>query len=247
MLSKSRIKLITSLKLKKYREQHGLFVVEGLKTISEFLNSNFELEALYTVNPIDGVSEDKQFVVAESALQKVSFLQRTNSALAVFKFKPQQSIKENGLVVALDNVRDPGNLGTIIRLCDWFGIDELVCSTGTVDCFNPKVVQATMGSLTRVNITYCDLNAFIAERAQSQNIYGTFMDGASVYDTETDLNEGVIVMGNEANGITSEIEAMVSHRITIPRFGNLKQTESLNVATATAITLSEFKRRTIEK
>ena len=247
MLSKSRIKLITSLKLKKYREQHGLFVVEGLKTISEFLNSNFELEALYTVNPFEGVSGDKQFVVAEPALQKVSFLQRTNSALAVFKFKPQQPVKESGLVVALDNVRDPGNLGTIIRLCDWFGVNELVCSSGTVDCFNPKVVQATMGSLTRVNITYCDLNTFIAERAESQNIYGTFMDGVSVYDAETSLGEGVVVMGNEANGITPEIEALVSHKITIPRFGNLQQTESLNVATAAAITLSEFKRRTIEK
>ena len=247
MLSKSRIKLITSLKLKKYREQHGLFVVEGLKTISEFLSSNFELEALYAVSPFAEVAEDKQFIVSESALQKVSFLQRTNSALAVFKFKAEQPIKDNGVVVALDNVRDPGNLGTIIRLCDWFGIDELVCSIGTVDCFNPKVVQATMGSLTRVNITYCDLNEFIEARAKSQNIYGTFMDGASVYDSKTNLGEGVIVMGNEANGITPEIEALVSHRITIPRFGDLQQTESLNVATATAITLSEFKRRTIEK
>lgn len=143
------------------------------------------------------------------------------------------------MIVALDDIRDPGNLGTIIRLCDWFGISELVCSEETVDIYNPKVVQATMGSIARVNVSYVNLEKFISET--NLPVFGTFMDGVNIYKTELP-KEGIIVMGNEANGISSQIEQTVNHRLAIPRFGNLQLTESLNVATATAIILSEFKR-----
>ena len=145
---------------------------------------------------------------------------------------------EKGLILALDDVRDPGNLGTIIRLCDWFGIEQLVCSNETVDCYNPKVVQATMGSLTRVKVLYTDLNQFIAET--SLPTFGTFMDGESIYKASLP-GEGVIIMGNEANGISKDIQDLVHSKIGIPRFGNLKATESLNVAAATAIILSAFR------
>jgi TrmH family RNA methyltransferase len=143
------------------------------------------------------------------------------------------------LVLALDDVRDPGNLGTIIRLCDWFGIQNMVCSAATVDCYNSKVVQATMGSLTRVNIEYKDLNHFITD--YKHDIFGTFMTGHSVYKHQLP-ERGLIVMGNEANGISKSIEDLVTTKLSIPRFGDVKLTESLNVATATAIVLSEFKR-----
>lgn len=145
----------------------------------------------------------------------------------------------NSLKVALDAIRDPGNLGTIIRLCDWFGITQLICSTDTVDCYNPKVVQASMGSLARVEVEYVDLKDYLSNTKLP--VYGAFMDGESIYK-ESLPQEGILVMGNEANGVHPEIEALVNKRISIPRFGELQETESLNVATATAIILSEFKR-----
>jgi TrmH family RNA methyltransferase len=146
---------------------------------------------------------------------------------------------EKGLIVALDDVRDPGNLGTIIRLCDWFGIETLFCSEESVDIYNPKVVQATMGSISRVNVVYGNLEAFLTKTKLP--VFGTFMDGKNIYQEKLP-KEGIIIMGNEANGISSSVEKLVSERIAIPRFGNLQVTESLNVATATAIILSEFKR-----
>jgi TrmH family RNA methyltransferase len=150
-------------------------------------------------------------------------------------------LKNSGLIVALDAIRDPGNLGTIIRLCDWFGVQQLICSEDTADCYNPKVVQATMGSLARVQIHYVSLLEFF--EATDLPIYGGFMDGKNVY-SEKLPKDGIIVMGNEANGISEEIIQKITHKITIPRFGNLQKTESLNVATATAILLSEFRRFT---
>jgi TrmH family RNA methyltransferase len=146
------------------------------------------------------------------------------------------------LIVALDDVRDPGNLGTILRLCDWFGIQELICSKETVDVFNPKVVQATMGSIARVHVSYVDLNVFLS--TTSLPIFGTFMTGDSIYKANLP-QEGIIVMGNEANGISAELEKIIKNRLTIPRFGTLQKTESLNVATATAIVLSEFRRASL--
>jgi RNA methyltransferase, TrmH family len=243
MLSKSQIKLITSLKQKKYRHQYQLFVVEGKKTIFELLQSNLQLHQLYTTTLQFGVSDDLQTEISENELKKISFLKTPNTALAIFKIPKSKPIDFNTLVVALDDVRDPGNLGTIIRLCDWFGVVDLICSIGTVDCFNPKVIQATMGSISRVNVSYVNLETTIS----NQNIekFGAFMDGENVYAKDLP-NSGILVLGNEANGISKQVEHLVSQRISIPRFGNLQTTESLNVATATAIFLSEFKRRTTE-
>ncbi|MCB4799572.1 TrmH family RNA methyltransferase [Neotamlana laminarinivorans] len=244
MLSKSQIKLITSLKQKKYRQQHGLFVVEGLKTINELLQSSFELFKIYTTehNKFDANSynTDKEIVITSSELKRISFLSSPNTALAVFKIPSFKKPENSGLILALDDIGDPGNLGTIIRLCDWFGIKNLICSNQTVDCYNPKVIQATMGSITRVNVNYVDLQEYL--KNTNLPIYGAFMEGENIYQKQ-DLNNGILVMGNEANGISTTIEAFISEKISIPRFGSLQATESLNVATATAILLSEFKRR----
>ena len=238
MLSKSQIKLITSLKQKKYRLQHGFFVVEGIKTIKELLQSNIELHALYTTESFNIDAKD-EVLISETDLKRISFLSTPNKALAVFKIPEPKNIDNKGFVVALDAVRDPGNLGTIIRLCDWFGITDLVCSKETVDCFNPKVIQATMGSITRVNISYVDLVEFLND--VELPIFGAFMEGENVY-TKKMPEQGVLVMGNEANGVSKEVESVITEKISIPRFGDLQATESLNVATATAILLSEFRR-----
>lgn len=238
MLTKSQIKLITSLKQKKYRQQEGLFVAEGLKTIKELLSSSLKLYHVFTTASFE-MDDIEETIISEKELKKISFLTTPNTALAVFRIPDATQIKTNHLIVALDDVRDPGNLGTIIRLCDWFGVVDLVCSTATVDCYNPKVVQATMGSITRVNVSYLNLENFLAE--SNTEVYGAFMDGENVYKSELP-SKGVLVLGNEANGISAAIEALVTKRISIPRFGQLQATESLNVATATAILLSEFKR-----
>lgn len=249
MVSKNQIKLITSLQLKKYRNEHQLFIAEGVKVIQELLQSNFVLEHLYVTEAIfEEVSISKKTLLQESEMKRISALTSASSCLALFAIPKQKNIETKGLIVALDDIRDPGNLGTIIRLCDWFGIKQLVCSLETVDVYNPKVVQATMGSITRVNINYVDLNVFISETTLP--VLGTFMDGDSIYQ-EVLPNEAVIVFGNEANGISERIEKQIKNRISIPRFpstvgdascGDLQQTESLNVATATAIFLSEFRR-----
>ncbi|WP_298900373.1 RNA methyltransferase [uncultured Psychroserpens sp.] len=240
MLTKSHIKLIASLSQKKFRIQHQLFVVEGIKGIEEFLNSSFELYQLFST---EDIFNTETVLISDKELQKISRLKAPNTALAMFKIPQNEDISHTGLILALDDVRDPGNLGTIIRLCDWFGIKHLICSKATVDCYNSKVVQATMGSLTRVHLTYVNLEDYIKD--SDMNVFGTFMDGDSIY-TNKMPNAGIIVMGNEANGISDAIEALVTKKLSIPRFGNLKATESLNVATATAIVLSEFKRNSIE-
>lgn len=239
MLSKSQIKLITSLKQKKYRQQHGFFVVEGIKTIKELLQSDLVLYALYTVEPLN-IDAKEEVLISENDLKRISFLATPNKALAIFKIPVPKTINSKGLIVALDAIRDPGNLGTIIRLCDWFGVKDLVCSKETVDCYNPKVIQATMGSITRVNISYVDLVEFL--KAANSPIYGAFMEGETIY-SKTNLQGGVLIMGNEANGVSKEVEAIINEKISIPRFGDIQATESLNVATATAILLSEFRRR----
>jgi TrmH family RNA methyltransferase len=240
MVSKNQIKLITSLQQKKYRIINKLFFAEGVKVIQELVESNFELVHLYTTqNDFEEVAIDKKTQIHENDLKKISALATPNSCLAVFKMPLEKEILVGGLIVALDSVRDPGNLGTILRLCDWFGIKQLLCSKETVDIYNPKVVQATMGSIARVNVNYIDLNDFVAQTQLP--VFGTFMDSSNVYKTVLP-QEGIIIMGNEANGISAGLEKLIKNRLTIPRFGELQQTESLNVATATAIILSEFRR-----
>ena len=241
MLSKNQIKLISSLQQKKYRFANQLFFAEGVKVIQELVKSNFELEHLYTTKEdFKDIPSNKITLITENELNKISALATPNTCLAVFKIPMETKIIESGLVLALDSVRDPGNMGTILRLCDWFGIEQLVCSKQTVDIYNPKVVQATMGSITRVNVNYVDLAPFL--KKTKLPVFGTFMDSDNIYKTHLP-QEGIIVMGNEANGISESIEKLVTKRITIPRFGQLQITESLNVATATAIILSEFRRQ----
>ena len=234
-ITKNEIKLIKSLGQKKFRQQEQLFIVEGVKGIREFLDSEFELYQLFATDEIFAADTT---LISPKDLLRISALKTPNTALAIFKMPKSKSVIEASLVLALDDVRDPGNLGTIIRLCDWFGIEHLVCSSETVDCYNPKVIQATMGSLTRVQIEYTDLENYIQN--SKLETYGTFMDGSSIY-SEALPKKGIIIMGNEANGISSNIESLVHKKIGIPRFGNFKATESLNVATAAAIILSAFK------
>ena len=236
MLSKNDIKSITRLKQKKYRQLDGVFVVEGIKTINEFLNSSYSLKHLYTTTSFH-LSEKEETIISESELKKISFLSNPNTALALFHIEKIEPSLTGNFTLALDDVNDPGNLGTIIRLCDWFGISRLVCSEHTVDCYNPKVIQATMGSLTRVHVSYCNLPEFL--KSTNLPVYGAFMDGENVYKS-TLPKSAILVMGNEANGISKEVENLISNRTSIPRFGDLKATESLNVATATSILLSEF-------
>jgi len=240
MVSKNQIKRITALQQKKYRYEQQLFFAEGVKVIGELLQSDFELEHLYATEDLfPEIASPSKTIISEADLKKISALATPNNCLALFKIPQPQPITNNGLIVALDNIRDPGNLGTIMRLCDWFGVEQLVCSHETVDIYNPKVVQATMGSLSRVAIHYVDLAAFLSETKLP--VFGTFMDGKNIY-CEKLPDTGIVVFGNEANGISERIAKKVHKKIAIPRFGSLQQTESLNVATATAIILSEFRR-----
>lgn len=245
MVSKNQIKLITSLQQKKIRFEKNLFIAEGVKVIEELLKSNFDLEHLYTTqSDFIEIDTSKKTVINATELRKISALTNANTCLAVFKIPKSKKINEKGLLIVLDDIRDPGNLGTILRLCDWYGVEEIICSTTTVDIYNPKVVQATMGSIARVNINYTDLKSFLSKTTLP--IFGTFMNGKNIYNEKLP-KEGIIIMGNEANGISKEIEELVNFRLTIPRYGKLQQTESLNVANATAIVLSEFRRTFIEK
>ncbi len=240
MVSKNQIKFITSLQQKKYRIANRLFVAEGVKVIKELIHSDFELEHLFTSqDDFEEVSESKRTLIDDNELKKISALATPNTCLAIFKMPQEKDILDSGLIIALDSVRDPGNLGTILRLCDWFGVQQLLCSKETVDVYNPKVVQATMGSISRVNINYVDLGDYLSK--SKLNLFGTFMDGDNIYKTSLP-DEGIVIMGNEANGISAELEKLVKKRLSIPRFGGIQKTESLNVATATAIILSEFRR-----
>ena len=239
-ISKNQLKLITSLSQKKYRQKHNLFIAEGVKVLNELLNSTFEIETLFCTDDFEtAISEKKIVRISETELKKVSTLKSPNKALGIFKIPKEKALQNSGLTIALDAINDPGNLGTIIRLCDWFGVTQLVCSKDTVDCYNQKVVQASMGSLTRVSIHYTDLENYITK--SNLDTFIADMDGENVYKTKLP-KEGILIMGNEANGVSEEIKSLLQYKISIPRFGETQETESLNVATATAILLSEFKR-----
>ncbi len=244
MVSKNQIKLIHSLQQKKYRNSHGLFVVEGEKGVVEFLESSFKLHILFHTDDFGLKTHYEQAVlISNKELNKISQLKTPNKVLAVF-YKPKpKPLSKKGLTLVLDNVKDPGNLGTIIRLCDWFGVTQLICSTETVDCYNPKVVQATMGSLTRVPIVYTDIVNYLKECKQP--VYATAMAGENVYKSAL-AKEAVLVMGNEANGVSKAVLETSDHALTISRFNKTDKPESLNVATATAILLSEFNRDFIQ-
>lgn len=239
-LSKNHIKLITSLQQKKYRQKHHLFVAEGLKVVEELLKSSFVLEKLFVTSECEiEVPSGKKVLLTSAELKKISQLKTPNKVLGLFCVPKEKKLRHKGLVVILDAINDPGNLGTIIRLCDWFGVSQLICSKETVDCFNQKVVQASMGSLTRIDIVYTDLMDFLKET--NVPVFAADMNGENVYTSDLP-KEAVLIMGNEANGVSEEIMDVVANKISIPQFGAMQKTESLNVATATAILLSEFKR-----
>ncbi len=241
MVVKSEIKLIKSLQQKKYRTQNGLFVAEGVKTVTELLGSRFSVHKIYSteVELLEGVVGERA-LVSPAELRKMSGLQTPNKILGVFHMPEPVPLDFKDWILLLDAVQDPGNLGTIIRLCDWFGIRHLACSPDTVDCFNPKVLQATMGSIARVNLVYTPLENLLKET--SLPVYGAYMEGTPVYD-ETLPACGLLVMGNEAHGISTGIGRQVGQKISIPQYGT-PSAESLNVAMATAILLNEIRRPT---
>ncbi|MDR1582987.1 MAG: RNA methyltransferase [Prevotellaceae bacterium] len=245
-ISKQEKKDIIVLSVKKYRDRERLFVVEGEKSVSEFLDSSFKMRKVYYTHECDFSDKHPCAIKISSAeMQQISNLKTISPVLAVVEMPPVETeyVPHNDLILALDDIQDPGNLGTIIRLADWFGINNIVCSLFTADAYGPKTVQATMGSLTRVRLVYTDLYPFLKAASKESTIYGTFIEGENIYKAELSRN-GIIVMGNEGKGISPEITGLVSRKLLIPAFAG-NAAESLNVAVATAITCSEFRRRII--
>ena len=242
MISKNNIKFVHQLEQKKYRRKEGLFVAEGPKVVGDLLHAGFTPRMLFAVGEWITAHHMSAMEVTDDELRKLSFLQHPQQVLGVFELPPHRNaatLNSELLYLALDGVQDPGNLGTIIRLADWFGIQTIFCSEDTADVWNPKVIQATMGSIARINVVYTDLKALIEKTEMP--VYGTLLDGQDIYAQELTSN-GIIVMGNEGNGISPEIRQLITHKLLIPKFQ--EGPESLNVAIATAITCSEFKRRT---
>lgn len=246
-ISNNEIKRLKSLQQKKFRDEYGLFVVEGEKLVEEALNSHFEVEAVY-----------RRDEIGEEAMKRISSLASPSPALAVLR-KPSDLYVDDlssiasglsrGLYLGLDTIRDPGNLGTIIRIADWFGADAVFAAPGTVDVFNPKVVQATMGAVLRVRMHYVDLPSLAGEfLSRGGKVYGTFLDGSNMYERDLDTGEDrpvMIVIGNESEGISDTMAGLVSDRLYIPPYpADDSGSESLNAAIATAITVAEFRRRT---
>ena len=248
MLSKNKIKYIHSLELKKNRKEEHAFVAEGHKLVGDLLG-HFPCKLLVAThawlerNP--GMKADEIIEVTQEELTRASLQKAPQEVLAVFEqptYEMDASVVSQNLCLALDDVQDPGNLGTIIRLADWFGIEHIFCSQGTVDVYNPKTIQATMGALARVKLHYCHLPSFIASLKDTP-VYGTFLDGENMYGKN--LSEhGLIVMGNEGNGISDEVGKLVNERLYIPNYPPHRETsESLNVAIATSVICAEFRRR----
>lgn len=249
MISKARIKWIKSLEMRKYRLLHNAFVAEGPKLVGELLPC---FAPLYVAATKEWLTANKHLLVDakevdevnREELERVSLLKTPQSVLAVFPVPntfPPREVGETGLVLALDGVQDPGNLGTILRIADWFGIHDILCSEGTADAYNPKCVQSCMGALARVKVHYCNLPEVLKET--NVPVFGTFLDGNNIYKEELSRG-GIIVMGNEGNGISEEVAKHINRRLYVPNYpqGSLT-TESLNVAVATGIVCAEFRRR----
>ena len=244
MISKNKIKYIQSLELKKNRNKENVFVAEGPKLVEALLQVSTPCFIAATADWIEVNSHLKvleMVEVTEEELKKISFLQHPQQVLGIFKQEPQPKLHlENSLSIALDDIQDPGNLGTIIRIADWFGIRTILCSENTVDVYNPKVIQATMGSIANVNVIYVNLEEVIKALPKTFPIYGTLLEGENIYQ-QTLERKGLIVMGNEGKGISSNLKTYITHKLLIP--GDAQKTaESLNVAIATAITCAEFQR-----
>ncbi|MBT8210107.1 MAG: RNA methyltransferase [Eudoraea sp.] len=239
MVVKSQLKYIKSLQQKKFRNTHNRFVAEGLKTVSELLGSGCKVKTLMTTEvDLSEISGQATQLISTKQMAQISSLKNPSGVLGVFEIPKPVEVEFSDWVLALDSIRDPGNLGTIIRLCDWFGIAHLLCSPDTVDAYNPKVLQATMGSIARVNLVYTDLSVIL--KSAPVPVYGAFMDGDSVYETKLPKN-GILVLGNEARGISKDLSAVIGQKLGIPQYGQ-PTAESLNVATATGILLNEIRR-----
>jgi TrmH family RNA methyltransferase len=245
MISKSRIKHIRSLQLKKFRDEHAEFIVEGEKMVLEAMQLEPGLvDSIYYTPAFQAApsawSAHPAFEITEAELKQISFLQTPNKAIAVLK-KPKATAWTAPFYLALDGVQDPGNMGTLLRLADWFGVPGILCSPETVDCYNPKVVQATMGALYRVQVRYVDLKSHLRELGLP--VYGALLTGENVYK-EALQPEGILVLGNEGLGISAEVQEIIDRPVHIPRLGGA---ESLNVSTAGAILLAEFFRNALSK
>jgi TrmH family RNA methyltransferase len=249
MLSKSQISLLKSLQNKKNRVEHGLFLVEGYKSVAEFVNSGYQIEAIYHTASFDPkVLKLSQKInlceISVAGIDKISSLKTPQQILALVKIPLQPGISNAQLKqkfsLALDGIQDPGNLGTIIRIADWFGIEHIICSNDTVDVYNPRVVQASMGSLSRIIVRYVNLETFLAQT--DLPLFGAMFNGENIYETDFGA-EGLIVMGNEGNGLRPAVEKLINKAITIPRKG---AAESLNVAIAAALFCSEISRKSFK-
>lgn len=240
VISKAKIKWIRSLQQKKNREQEGVFVVEGEKMVLEGFAS-VALEVVCVVvhkNALDLVTDFQHLPLSSAGnteMEQLSSLKTPNKLVAIFKRK-EYPISNQGFKLVLDSVQDPGNMGTIMRLADWFGIQQIICSNETVDCYNSKVIQASMGAIFRVHVSYTDLNTYLS--STTVPIYGALLDGQN-YSTVDYHSDGILLMGNEGKGISEQLIPFIQHAVTIPRIG---QAESLNVATATAILLAEIRK-----
>lgn len=238
MLTAHKIKILQSLDQKKFRQKYNLFLVEGNKTIKEIPTSDYRINEVFSVNPADSsLGNLTATEITPNDLKKISFLQHPKDSVAVCELKEELLLEESGVQLILDGIQDPGNLGTIIRLADWFGISQIICSEDTADFYNPKVIQASMGSFLRVNIVYQNLENYLTKNTQP--IIGTDMNGSSFYDYKFPEKFN-LVLGNEGNGIRPEIEKLLTDKVTIPRFGKSQTTESLNVAMSAGIILGQI-------
>lgn len=250
MISKNDIKNIKSLAIKKIRKEKGVFIAEGHKMVEELLNT---MECTLIVSTQEWAEKQKRLpsvrteIVTESVLKQTSLLQTPQDVLAIFKIPKHNcgiDIARTELVLALDGIQDPGNLGTIVRIADWFGIKHIFCSNDTADIYNPKATQATMGAISRVQLHYIDLAKELKQLDKHIPVYGTLLNGNDIYKSELS-NNGIIVMGNEGNGISKEVCSLITDPLYIPSYpADAPTSESLNVAVATAVTCAEFRRRT---
>ena len=256
MLSRNQVKQIQSLKQKKFRDLYHQFLVEGSKLVSEILNSNFRIISVYALT--DWVKRNEPGLlsrniscieISEDDMARITALSSPSPALAIVEIPETPELPSglvNDLVLVLDDIKDPGNLGTIIRIADWFGIDSIICSENTVELYNPKVVQATMGSLVRVKVSYADLPKFLDSLDSKVKIYGTLMEGENIYSASLEP-AGIIIIGSESFGISMQVQGKITHKINIPSFSPgpvmREHAESLNASIATAIVCSEFRKR----
>ncbi len=248
MISKKWLKLIHSLQLKKYRKQHQAFLVEGTKSVLELFSSDYSVQILFVTqdfyNEHIRLLKKQSFecqVVDQIELEKSGVFQSNNACLAVVSAKLNKPlfVEGNEYLLMLDDVRDPGNLGTILRIADWYGIRKIICSEETTDIYNPKVIAASMGSFTRVQTYYCDIAHYLQNHTRNTPVYGAFLEGENVHAMPF-TPEGILIMGNESQGIRPELTSFVTHKIHIPRYGGA---ESLNVGIATAVICDNIRRR----